>query len=600
MAQLTEPMFSINGNLIKQFTSFSLNQCISDHHYFSLVVPATSIDGTGGLFTSSQDMIGSTFGARISGLGLGGNVLFNGIITSVETSRFAGHHGDVIIMGYSPTIVLDSGPHCKSWEKKTIKSISEDVLKFFPQNLLEAKVQPLYSEELGYTVQYRESAWKFLQRITGSYGEWLFWDGRNLVVGPPQTNTKVALVYGSTLSRFNVTLQARPTAMQYISWDYQNSQVYTSQPQGVEQKAGLNPWGEKVFQRARSVYGTQPKQWNYRHANNKKQQDDLATMRSAVESSKMVRFTGQSGHPGIVLGGTIEVSGNNVYSAGTEGYGEYLVTAVNHHVDAMGNYENDFTAIPASINVPPVTIPDDPVCETQSAIVTNNHDPQGLGRVQVKMHWMNGAEKTPWIRVTTPHAGGGKGHFFIPEIGEEVVVGFEGDSATKPYVIGAVYHQQADNNFSNAGNDVKAIQTRCGTKIIMNDAEGSVFVEDPSGNTWFMDGKGNIKVNAPNDMEIAVGKNFNITVGENMTTSIGKNEQLSVGNDKNVTISKNYTQFSENKNVTVSKNKTEHTGDTYHHVAGTSDIQTSKGDLKLRGSGLAVFQGGKDVKISKG
>ena len=55
----------------------------------------------------------------------------------------------------------------------------------------------------------------------------------------------------------------------------------------------------------------------------------------------------------------------------------------------------------------------------------------------------------------------------------------------------------------------------------MNDAEGSVFVEDPSGNTWLMDGKGNIKVNAPNNMSFIVGKNFDIHVGENMTTNIG-------------------------------------------------------------------------------
>lgn len=514
MAQLTQPMFSINGNPVTQFNSFSLNQSIFDHHRFTLVCPAQAIDGKFGMFTVSQEMIGGTFGARVSGVGMQGNLLFNGIITSVETARFTGHHGDVIITGYSPTIVLDSGPHAKSWEKKTIKSIAQDVLKFFPQNLLEPKIAPLYSEPLGYTVQYRETAWEFLQRLTANYGEWLFWDGRNLVIGPPRSEAKVALVYGSTLSRFNVTLQARPTAQQYMSWDYNNSQVYTSQPKGVEQKAGLNPWGEKVYKKAQEVYGTQPKQWNFRHVSNKKQQDDMTTLRSAMESSKMVRFNGQSGHPGVALGGKIEVTGNNVFSVSTEGYGEYQITAINHYVDANGNYENDFTAIPSSISVPPVSIPLDPVVETQSAIVTDNHDPQGLGRVRVKFHWMNGAEKTPWIRVTSPHGGGGKGQFFIPEIKEEVVVGFEGDSAVKPYVIGTVYHGQAKNSFSNAGNDVKALQTRSGIKQVYNDADGSYYVSDKGGVNMTFNGAGGATIRAEKTNLHKTGEKHTINVGE--------------------------------------------------------------------------------------
>ncbi|AHF15595.1 type VI secretion system Vgr family protein [Niabella soli] len=608
MAQLTEPMFSINGNPVTQFTSFSLNQNIFDHHRFTLVCPAQAIDGSGGIFTASQDMIGGTFGARISGVGLTSHLLFNGIVTGVETARFTGHHGDVIITGYSPTIVLDSGPHCKSWEKKTIKDISGDVLKFFPQNLLEAKVQPLYSEALGYTVQYRESAWKFLQRITGTYGEWLFWDGRSLVIGPSPNDAKISLQYGNTLSRFNVALEARPTAMQYMSWDYQNSQVYTSQPQGVEQKAGLNPWGEKVFKKAQAVYGTQPKQWNYRHTNNKKQQDDLATMRSAVESSKMVRFTGQSGHPGVALGGRIEVSGNNVFSAGAEGYGEYLVTTVNHYVDATGNYENDFTAVPASINVPPVTIPNDPVCETQSAIVTDNHDPQGLGRVRVKMHWMNGAEKTPWIRVTSPHGGGGKGHFFIPEIGEEIITGFEGDSATKPYVIGTVYHGKANNTFSNANNDIKTTQTRSGIKQTYNDADGSYYLSDKggaeSGADMKFDGAGNIITNAHTVYTLNTGTKTNVVVGGTKEAPEGQSS-LSMDSSGNITIESKTSitlKVGDHKIVINDKgieNYATGAAIKLSSVAGViSIISDSTTDIKTGGPDITLNAGGGNVNIN--
>ncbi|MEC5145909.1 type VI secretion system Vgr family protein [Chitinophaga sp. 212800010-3] len=507
MTQLTDTIFSINGNTIPQFRSFALKQSIFEHHQFELVCPAQTIDGVTGIFTSSREMIGATFSAHISGVGLKGDMQFNGIVTSIETSRVNGEYGDVIIAGYSPTIVLDSGPHCKSWEHKSVKDIAQEVLKFFPQNLLDPKVQPLSKESLEYIVQYKETAWNFLKRLTAEYGEWLFWDGRSLVVGPPKGDNKTTLEYGSTLSHFSINLNARPTQMQYLGWDYQNSQLYTSVPvnDAIGKKAGLNSLGEKVHEKAQTLYGTQPKQWSFRYSSSKKQQDDMATLFNAIESSKMVRLTGRSGHPGIAVGSKTDLTNNNVFSESAEGYGEYLVTAVEHYVDTKGEYSNQFTAIPSTVHLPPVTVPETPVCEAQSGIVTDNNDPQGLGRVRVKFHWMNGEEKTPWIRVTTPHAGGGKGMFFIPETGEEVITGFEGDNATRPYIVGAVYHSKANNSFGNAANDVKALQTRSGNKVILNDKDGSVFVEDKDGNNMTMDGAGNITIKSKVTVAILCG-----------------------------------------------------------------------------------------------
>ncbi|WP_028123818.1 hypothetical protein [Epilithonimonas tenax] len=74
-----------------------------------------------------------------------------------------------------------------------------------------------------------------------------------------------------------------------------------------------------------------------------------------------------------------------------------------------------------------------------------------------------------------------------------------------------------------SGNDKKVIHTRSGTKIILNDAECSVFIEDPSGNTYLMEKAGNINVNAPN--------NFTLNVGENITMKAGENVSVSTGND---------------------------------------------------------------------
>lgn len=83
--------------------------------------------------------------------------------------------------------------------------------------------------------------------------------------------------------------------------------------------------------------------------------------------------------------------------------------------------------------------------------------------------------------------------------------------------------------------------------MIFNDAECSVFIEDPSGNTWKMDAQGNIEVNAPKDIimnagdniamtagvdvSVNAGLNINETAGENKSTTVGMFHNLSVGTD---------------------------------------------------------------------
>lgn len=472
-----------------------------------------------------------------------------------------------------------------------MKNIAQDVLKFFPQNLLEPKVQPQYGETLAYTVQYKETAWQFLQRLTSTYGEWLFWDGRNLIVGQPGNGKSTPLAYGSNLSKFNISLQARPTQMQMMAWDYMNSQLYTSQPSNVAQKAGLNPWGEQVYKAGQAVYGTQPKIWNNQFLTNKKQQDDIINMRSAMESSRMVNFSGQSGHPGVAVGSKIEVKGNNVFSSQNEGYGDYLVIAVHHFVDAQGQYENEFSAVPASIKVPPIAQYREPNCETQSAIVTDNNDFNGLGRVRVKFHWMNGAEKSPWIRVTTPHAGGGKGMFLIPEVGEEVIVGFEGDSATKPYVVGAVYHSQAKNSFGNAGNDVKALQSRSGNKMILNDQDGSVLMQDKNGTSMTMDGAGKMAHQSSQEISLTCGQSSIVLKQDGTILINGKDITTTATNNIASTATNNISHDAINIGLTATSNFSG-TAQTVN-MTGVQMMQLLAAALTAHGASESNFTGGK-------
>lgn len=80
-------------------------------------------------------------------------------------------------------------------------------------------------------------------------------------------------------------------------------------------------------------------------------------------------------------------------------------------------------------------------------IVTNNDDDKKLGRVKVRFPWLadkSGDEKyeSHWARVVHFGAGPDRGAFFVPEVDDEVLVGFEHGDINFPYVIGGLYNGQ--------------------------------------------------------------------------------------------------------------------------------------------------------------
>jgi type VI secretion system secreted protein VgrG len=604
MAQLNSSNITIAGTPIKQITSFQLTQNIFDHHYFRLVCPAESLEGLeGGMLQSSRNLIGGVLQASFSTPTTGSGLQFRGIVMQVEADRFSGHTGNIIISGCSPTIVLDNGPHCKSWEKKAIKNIAQDVLKHFPQDLLKAQIAPQYPETLAYTVQYKQTAWQFLNYLCASYGEWFYYDGNQLQIGAPKSSEATSLTFGSNINRFSMALQVQPANSQMMAYDYLNTEVYNSTPQGIEGKAGLNDLGRHVLQASNDVYGTSPKNWYNQFVSNKKQLDDAINIRTAMQTSNTVRFSGSSAHPGVKIGGSINVQGNNLYSLSGENYGEYTILSINHYFDGHGNYNNDFTAVPATIKVPPVKSGSMPHSEAQSALVTDNHDPKGLGRVRVKFHWMNGTEKTPWIRITSPHGGGNKGHFFIPEIGEEVIVGFEGASPIKPYVIGSVYNGKANTTFSTPDNDVKALQTRSGTKLIMNDKEGSVLVEDKDGNSILLDGAGNITLKSNKTVTIDATDQITLktkVISMEAVDQINMNSQIFDGQFTNTATLHGNNEMNVSSTTAVnvtSENKVSVGGSVEVDIFGNTKVALGSESVEMNGNTMTTIAGGQ-VKLN--
>ena len=69
-------------------------------------------------------------------------------------------------------------------------------------------------------------------------------------------------------------------------------------------------------------------------------------------------------------------------------------------------------------------------------LVTNNQDPDKLGRVKVRFPWLGDSDESAWARLATPMAGKDRGLYFLPEVDDEVLVVFEHGDLRFPYILG--------------------------------------------------------------------------------------------------------------------------------------------------------------------
>ena len=143
------------------------------------------------------------------------------------------------------------------------------------------------------------------------------------------------------------------------------------------------------------------------------------------------------------------------------------------------------------------------------ALVTNNQDPDNLGRVKLKFPWLSDSEESHWARVAAPMGGKDRGAYFLPEVDDEVLVAFEHGDARFPYVLGALWNGKdaPPANNSNGKNNLRVIKSRSGHLIKLNDEDGKETIEivDKSGkNSLVIDTASNtIKITSDKDITLA-------------------------------------------------------------------------------------------------
>lgn len=495
MALAASVRIEIDDRKVRDFLSVSISQNIPGPHAFTVTFRMDTFEEPDDfLLNNSRKFIGLPIVIEIDGFRPGGEdtfqgLFFKGIICTVKAVKSdLSHEDSVVLQGYSPDYLLADHAGCHSYENKTLAQIVTDVLKPYPRDILGSKVNPSWGEQIPYCVRYRESSIRFLQRLATRYGEWIYYNGKELVFGAPASGTEDATV-GKEIETLDFSLNLKASGFTYVAYDYMNARNLEASADRNTGRSQQNEIGQYGFdQSAKRFAGNAILEYPHLNADPSAWSKGLKYAMETGASAIALGISGIEGkgeHLSLAPGRKIRIKAPKKAGGGYVDYGQYLIISTDHYCDELLNYDNRFTAVPAEATVAPYADPEAVTrSEPQVAVVKDNKDPEKMGRVKVHFFWQGENQLSPWIRMVNPYSAKDRGFYFIPEIDDEVLVGFEGGDTEKPFVMGSLYNGKNKPVPAWPGNrnNFKGIATKSNLRIEFDDDKKETTITTPGGN----------------------------------------------------------------------------------------------------------------------
>ncbi|SUX48327.1 type VI secretion system Vgr family protein [Chryseobacterium indoltheticum] len=527
----------IEGKVIKYYKHFKLTQSSQKHHEFTLTLAHDTLgDRQTHTLEEANKFLGKRLTAVISYKDIENSPerTFVGVITGVGFSQEKMSLGNIILSGYSPTILLDGAPHIQSFggnQAVNMGIIAEEVIRQgLDKSRFDIRIDTNDYSQIIYSSQYDETHYNYLARMAEAYGEQFYYDGEVLHFGklPPQ-NQPIKLTYGSSVNDIKVELKAVHTKPQFYGYNSNKNEKLISGSTPIQHVGDL---AKTAYQHNDAIYKTPSLRVAPIKATTHLDVEYSQKSTSGSEGVNVFSVSGSTTVPFLHPGCSVDIEMRKPDTNETSYFTKIMVTETTHEIDTIGHYTGSFQGIASDTGFLPKPEFTIPIAQPQIATVISNTDPEGQGRVQVRFDWQTN-DTTHFIRMMSPDAGGtdqitqNRGYVAIPEVGDQVMVNFVHNHPDRPFVMGGMFHGgTALGGF--AGNRVKSIMTRSGHKVVFTEDE-SIIITDKSGNEIHLDTTGsNINITAPETMTLNC-KNMNINVTESMNTNVGMNQNNTVG-----------------------------------------------------------------------
>ncbi len=393
------------------------------------------------------------------------------------------------------------------------------------------------STELPELVQYYVTDWDFMlarAEINSMVVSTL--NGKVSVFNPTENTTSVlTLSYGGNLYSFSAELNSITQLAQVkaSAWDYQTQALITAQASN-----NLAGPGNLSSKKLAEVIGLADYELQTTVAESN---DALTTWAKAqMLKSELAKIVGDA----RFQGSSLVMPGNYVTLAGlgTRFDGDHFVSSVEHDI-SEGNWiteikiglsaiwfvqENEVQAPATAGLLPGIS------GLFNGTVKKIDADPDSEYRILVEVPLFNDKGAGLWARLSNFYSTNGQGVFFLPEVGDEVILGFLNQDPRYPIILGSVYSQKNKpwSTFQpNQKNSMKGIVSKSELRILFDDENKILTVVTPSKNTLVLDDKAQ-------QIEIK-DQNSNSIVMSSSGITIKSPKNISIEADQNVTIKGN-------------------------------------------------------------
>lgn len=594
----------IEGQIIRHFKHFKLTQSAAKHHEFSLVLAHDTLgNAENHNLVEAQSFLGKriTTVFKYKDIEKGAERNFVGVITEVGFSQEKGSLGNIVLKGFSPTVLLDAAPHIQSFggaQPVSLNSIADQVIREgLGQNKFDFRIDAQHGN-VTYSSQYEETHYNYLARIAEAYGEQFYYDGEVLHFGklPPQEKP-VKLTYGSSVSDIAVKMKAQHVNPTFYGYNSSKNEKLTTGSSKISHTSDI---ARRAYEISEKTFTTPSLRVAPIKATSFMDIDASQKGTAGSKASEVFVTSGTTTVPFLYPGCTADIEMRKSSTNETSYFTKLMIVEVTHEVDARGYYDGKFEAIAADTGFIPRPEFETPRAEAQFAKVISNTDPMNQGRVQVQFDWQNGPDSTEFIRVMSPDAGSSdkvnknRGFMSVPEVGDQVIVNFVHQHPDRPFVMGGMFHGSIGAG-GGAGNNIMSFSGRSGAELKYDNGAGSMNLKDQGGANMFFDGSGNVVHNANNNSTKTIGNDKTDKVGNNKKLEVGCDHIADVGNTHKVSVGKDQSVFTMDNagviDLTGAQKITIKVGNSEIIITGTK-VSIKSDEIDINGGGAtANFKG---------
>ena len=392
--------------------------------------------------------------------------VLDGEITGMETNFTSSSQAPIVIRGYDISHRLHRGRYNRSFQNMTDTDVVKKVIGEvgIPAGTIDNSGSPH-----DYIFQENQTNMEFLRERAARNGFELYVQDGKMNFRKPKANSNISLTWLKDLHSFRVrvTSAEQVKSVEVRGWDYERKEAIVS-TKNVEKLLTSTDHGSG--QKQSTIFNGKPTTPKMivvdQPVFSAKEADTIAqALIDELGGEFVVADARAEGNPDLRTGQVVQLKDMGKYS------GKYYITETRHlFQDRVYSTEFSVRGLRGG-DLLSTLAPSQRLQAGQTLLVgkvTNNKDPKGWGRVRVKFPTLTEEHESNWARMVASGAGKDRGFDCLPEVDDEVLVGFEHGDIHRPYIMGGVWNgkdsppEKVDSSIVDGKVNLRTVKTRTG------------------------------------------------------------------------------------------------------------------------------------------